>query len=68
MLESCIVIASLVGVLNTEPDVKVELYKADCNNREVFFVNNKDDDTVVEEVKVIKINKDLSYTFKKGVE
>ena len=68
MLESCIVIASLVGVLNTEPNTKVELYKADCNHDIVFFVNNKENDTVVEEVKVIKINKDLSYTFKKGVE
>ena len=63
MLETCIVIASLVGVLSTEPNNKVDLYKAECGNKSKFFIlGNKPN--VINEVSVLKINSDLSYAIK----
>ena len=63
MLEACIVVASLVGVLSTEPNNKVALYKADCETSNKFFILDNKPNTI-REVDIIKINSDLSYTIK----
>jgi hypothetical protein len=63
MLEACIVVASLVGILNTEPSDKVALYKADCEHSTKFFIVDNKPNTI-REVDIIKINNDLSYTIK----
>lgn len=63
MLETCIIIASLVGVLSTEPNTKVDLYKAECDNKSKFFIlGNKPN--IINEVSILKSNSDLSYTIK----
>ncbi len=61
LLEACIVIASMVGILNTEPNTKVAFYKADCESSTKFFIVDKKPNSI-SEVDVIKINNDLSYT------
>ncbi len=63
MLEACIVVASLIGVLSTEPNSRVDLYKADCQNDSKFFILGNTPNTI-NEVSILKINSDLSYTIK----
>lgn len=63
MLEACIVIASLVGVLSTEPNNKLVLYKADCQTNDKFFILGSTPNTI-KEVDIVKINSDTTYTIK----
>lgn len=62
-LDSCIIIAKLVGILNSDiiESAKVDFYNVDCKNGSysVMIENTK-----VVEVNVVKINKDLSYNIK----
>ena len=63
MLEACIVVASLVGILSTEPNNKLVLYKADCQTDSKFFILGNTPNTI-KEVDIIKINPDTTYTIK----
>ena len=63
MLEACIVVASLVGILSTEPNSKVELYKADCQTDSKFFILGSNPN-IIKEVDIVKINSDTTYTIK----
>lgn len=63
MLETCIVIGSMIGILNSTPDTKLIVYKADCVDSTRFFILDNKPDTI-KEVSIIKINSDLTYTIK----
>lgn len=54
-MEACIVIAKLIGILNSEP---VDVYKLDCSttSHSVILKNNE-----FQEVQIINMNKDLSH-------
>mgnify|MGYP003598798191 CR=1 FL=1 len=54
-MEACIVIAKLLGILNSEP---IDVYKIDCyETSHNVILQNKE----FIEVNVLKINSDLSY-------
>lgn len=55
MVETCVVIAKLIGILNTQP---VNVYKLDCMTSNTYIVI-EDKSTLVVDVK--SINSDLSY-------
>lgn len=59
-MEACIVIAKLIGILSTEPNTPVNLYKLDCHDSEKFIVLKGE----LIEVDIIKINPDLTYIVK----
>lgn len=59
-MEACIVIAKLIGILSTEPNTPVNLYKLDCYDSEKFIVLKGE----LIEVDIIKINPDLTYIVK----
>lgn len=61
MLETCIVVASMLGILNTSPDTKLTVYRAECVDSTRFFIVDDKPDTI-KEVSIIKINSDLTYT------
>lgn len=54
-METCIVIAKLIGMLNSEP---VDVYKLHCtlDTYHVILINDS-----MKEVQIIKQNKDLTY-------
>ena len=54
-MEACIVIAKLIGILNSEP---VDVYKLHCSS-DTYHVILVDDS--MKEVQIIKQNKDLTY-------
>lgn len=54
-METCIVIAKLMGVLNSQP---VDVYKLDCLYTNTYIVI-EDKNTIVVDVK--SINSDLTY-------
>lgn len=59
-MEACIVIAKLIGILSTEPNTPVNLYKLDCYDSEKFIVLKGE----LIEVDIVKINPDLTYIVK----
>lgn len=59
-MEACIVIAKLIGILSTEPNTPVNLYKLDCYDSEKFIVLKGE----LIEVDIVKINPDLTYIIK----
>ena len=59
-MEACIVIAKLIGILSTEPNTPVNLYKLDCHDSEKFIVLKGE----LIEVDIVKINPDLTYIVK----
>ena len=63
MLEACIVVASIVGILSTEPNNKIALYKADCQTDSKFFILGSKPN-IIKEVDIVKINSDTTYTIK----
>lgn len=54
-METCIVIAKLIGILNSEP---VDVYKLHCSS-DTYHVILVDDS--ITEVQILKQNKDLTY-------
>lgn len=54
-MEACIVIAKLIGILNSEP---VDVYKLHCSSDtyHIILIDNS-----MKEVQIIKQNKDLTY-------
>ena len=58
---NCIVIAKLIGLLNGDIQERVDFYNLECDSG-MHSVIVKNEEFV--EVKVIKINKDLSYNIK----
>ena len=59
-MEACIVIAKLIGILSTEPNTPVNLYKLDCYDSEKFIILKGE----LIEVDILKINPDLIYIVK----
>ena len=54
-MEACIVIAKLIGILNSEP---VDVYKLHCSSDtyHIILIDNS-----MKEVQIIKQNQDLTY-------
>ena len=54
-MEACIVIAKLIGMLNSEP---IDVYKLHCSSDtyHVILIDNS-----MKEVQIIKQNQDLTY-------
>lgn len=59
-MKACIVIAKLIGILSTEPNTPVNLYKLDCYDSEKFIIIKGE----LIEVDIVKINPDLTYIVK----
>lgn len=57
-METCIVIAKLIGILNSQP---VDFYKLDCGEaaHSVIIQNQQ-----FVEINIVNINKDLTYNIK----
>lgn len=65
MLEACIIIATMIGVVDNNRSNEITVYEADCGEHSRYFIV---DSTVNEfktiNVEIIGINDDLTYNIK----